>query len=425
MLGRSGAEVRIAFVTPEPWALGAMPGVATQVVRGLADLGHEVDCFITGNPASVARVDLGPREGLCVVDPGFRHGRWYSRRAITAYGSELGLRAVASYDLSRLLLTAHRRRPYDVVYRHSTIELHGLGRHLADLPPVVVQPGVHSAGELRWLRREAALADRCAPGWRNRAVRAGFAARARVQARDLGRVAGVISASRGFRDDLVRDCGVDPDRVHVVAFPVDVGAFAPGPGSFGAGGRRVEVLYAGRIAVRKGIDTLVAASQRLGDLADRVALRVVGHASAFSDYRPLLADLDPRVASFDDRRAPADMPALFAAADLTVVPSRFEPFGLTAVESLASGTPVVGTTAVGALEDVETPACRVVDPDDLDGFVGAIRDLVVQIEQGAGPELRRAARREAQERFAPSAVVPAIADALEAVVARSSSRARA
>lgn len=410
--------MRIAFVTPEPWTIGGMPGVATQMARGLVAAGHDVDCFVTGDPAAVGGVDLVSREHLCVVDPGFRHRRWYSRRSLTAYGAELGLRAVASYDLARVLVTSHRRRPYDVVYRHSTIELHGLARHLPALPPVVVGPGVHAAGELRWLRRESALAARCTPRWRNEAVRAAYTVRARVQARDLRRVAGVISPSRVFRDELVDDCRLDDTRVRVVPFPVAIDAFEPGSGAFVPGGDHpLEVLYAGRIAVRKGIDTVVALSHRLQDLAGRVGLRVVGYPSSFSDYRPLLGDLDPTVAHFDDLRPAGAMPALFAAADVALVPSRYEPFGLTAAEALASGTPVVGTTAVGALEGVGAPACRVVEPDDLDGMEWAIRDLVTRIERGEAPELRRAARVEAERRFDPTAVVAAFADALAGLVA--------
>jgi glycosyltransferase involved in cell wall biosynthesis len=96
-----------------------------------------------------------------------------------------------------------------------------------------------------------------------------------------------------------------------------------------------------------------------------------------------------------------------------VVPSRFEPFGLTAVEALSSGTPVIASTAVGAMEDVTGPACRHVEPGDVAGLEAAIREAVDRVEQGDGPASRAAARAEAERRFSPAAVIPQLVDALE------------
>jgi glycosyltransferase involved in cell wall biosynthesis len=112
------------------------------------------------------------------------------------------------------------------------------------------------------------------------------------------------------------------------------------------------VLYVGVLEPRKGIDTLLEAFQALPDQAAR--LLVVGGGSLASRVAQA-ARVDPRIVAF----GPATQAALgpiYAAADLFVLPSRAEPWGLVINEAQANGLPVVVSDAVGAAADLVTPA---------------------------------------------------------------------
>jgi glycosyltransferase involved in cell wall biosynthesis len=79
----------------------------------------------------------------------------------------------------------------------------------------------------------------------------------------------------------------------------------------------------------------------------------------------------------------ADVAGLYELADVVAVPSRYEGFGLPAVEAMRYGTPVVAATGT-ALPEVVGDAGLLVDPDDVDGWAAALTDLL-------GDDARRAA----------------------------------
>jgi glycosyltransferase involved in cell wall biosynthesis len=71
----------------------------------------------------------------------------------------------------------------------------------------------------------------------------------------------------------------------------------------------------------------------------------------------------------------AELPSLYALADLFVFPSLLEGFGLPPVEAMACGCPVVATT-VGSLPEVVGDAGLLVPPQDPQALAGAIRSLL-------------------------------------------------
>jgi D-inositol-3-phosphate glycosyltransferase len=165
---------------------------------------------------------------------------------------------------------------------------------------------------------------------------------------------------------LVDLYGADPDRVAVVPPGVDLDVFSPGgPGGRAAARRRLGLdpdgdllLFVGRIQPLKAPDVLVRATAHLvagrGGGHRRLQVAVVGGPSGSGLERPeelqrLVADLDlDDVVAFHPP-APRDVLAdWYRAADVVVVPSYSESFGLVAVEAQACGTPVVAA-AVGGL----------------------------------------------------------------------------
>jgi glycosyltransferase involved in cell wall biosynthesis len=133
------------------------------------------------------------------------------------------------------------------------------------------------------------------------------------------------------------------------------------------------------VVPRKGYDVLVAALARLKDLSWR--LLIAGDLARNPDAaRRLAADI-ARL-GFAERVTmagavtPDRLAALYAAADLFVLPSRFEGYGMAYAEAIAHGVPVVGTTAGAIPETVPASAGVLVPPDDIDALAAALRRLI-------------------------------------------------
>ena len=171
---------------------------------------------------------------------------------------------------------------------------------------------------------------------------------------------GVIVSTGEERDLLVERYDAVPDRIEVIPPGVDHSVFTPGDAGRIRRQWRVGddpvLLVVGRIQPLKGIDLAVRSLAALDH--PRAQLVVVGGPSGtegsaeLARLRALVTELglDGRV-RFEPPRAHAELAAYYRAADVVLVPSRTESFGLVALEAAACGTPVVAT-AVGGLRSV-------------------------------------------------------------------------
>lgn len=402
--------MRVAWFGPNPDDDAGVPYVATQLLHQLGNLGLQIDCFLTCSTEELPPSLLDQPNLTFVCRPArWAWDRWYSRKPLAAFVTGQSMRAAAQLGLGRELGCRHAKRPYDVLYQFSQIEAVA-ARRLRARPRFVLHPEVHAAGELRWHRQEEHLTRRCEPRVRRVAVRGLLWSRSQAQSHDVRLADAVIAPSSRFATDLVADYGVAPDRMRVVPNPVDLERYKPA--SREGDPKRVTLLFVGRISVRKGVETIIALSHRLADLADRVRLVVVGSHTLWSDYRPLLSSLNTAVASFQGAATPSEMADIYRGADLLVQPSHYEPFGLTVAEGLASGLPAVVTDAVGAADDISPECCRVVPDGDVDALEREIRSFARLFVQGDGARVRELARREAVRRFAPPVVARQVADVL-------------
>lgn len=204
--------------------------------------------------------------------------------------------------------------------------------------------------------------------------------------------------------------GIDRERLvlvnngvrDVAAPPAENPAMAAWP----IGVRRV--LFVGRLDRQKGVDVLYEAMRRLPDTAFAV---VVG-APVVTDGAVTELPPNVRVAGWLGRD---EINAYYAAAEVVVIPSRWEAFSLVAVEAMRAGCVVVAT-AVGGLRDVVADGVsgHLVAPEDAAGLAVRIESLRPSDILGMG----RAGRERFECRFRIERVVEELEATYQAVISR-------
>jgi glycogen(starch) synthase len=138
------------------------------------------------------------------------------------------------------------------------------------------------------------------------------------------------------------------------------------------------VLYFGRLEWEKGVHDLLAALPRVRRAFAGARLVVAGKGRQASALVAQARKLRVRrsvdfVGHLPDR----ELVALLAAADVVVLPSRYEPFGIVALEAAAAGAPLVASTAGGMAELVVNGETGLsVSPGDVDDIVTAVRAVL-------------------------------------------------
>jgi glycosyltransferase involved in cell wall biosynthesis len=198
--------------------------------------------------------------------------------------------------------------------------------------------------------------------------------------RVLGEAARVIVTSPGTRDDLA-EYGVEAARIGIVLPGTE-----PAPLARGSGGDEVTLLCVASLTARKGHLVLLEALAALQDLPWR--LICIGSperdpATAHAIGKAIEAHgLGQRVALVGEQ-SEADLQPRYDTADLFVLASHHEGYGMVLAEALARGLPIVSTTA-GAIPDTVPAAAGVlVPPGDPPALAAALRRVISM------PEVRR------------------------------------
>jgi D-inositol-3-phosphate glycosyltransferase len=217
-------------------------------------------------------------------------------------------------------------------------------------------------------------------------------ARLAIEERIVGEADVVLAECPQDAIDLQRLYAADPGTIEIVPCGFDPDEFSPGDTvgerrRLGLDPEELIVLQLGRMVPRKGVDNVIRAVARLGAGAGISAhLLIVGGASRDPDVERdpeirRLADLaaaervEDRV-TFVGRRDRRELAAFYRAADVFVSTPWYEPFGITPLEAMACGTPVIGSDVGGikfSVRDGETGF--LVPPKDPVALAGAIGRL--------------------------------------------------
>ena len=190
----------------------------------------------------------------------------------------------------------------------------------------------------------------------------------------LAAVNGVVVTSAATARLVASDYGVPAERITVARPGSD-----PAPLAQGSQDGVVRLLSVGAIVPRKGFDVLIPALATLGDQPWR--LTIVGDRTRDRDAA---ARLDAGIArlALGERIevlgavSPQRLAALYAEADVFVLATRFEGYGMAYAEAIAHGLPVIGSKA-GAIPDTVPPeAGLLVDAGDIPALAHALRRVI-------------------------------------------------
>jgi glycosyltransferase involved in cell wall biosynthesis len=203
------------------------------------------------------------------------------------------------------------------------------------------------------------------------------------------RARAVVTVSEFSRRELVELGGLDPLRLTVIGGGVDV-RFTPGDGAEAAGALGLHRPYVLTIATddpRKNLDALVPCAAALAQRG--IELVWAG------DSRPQFARTKPLTGLRALGYVPDErLPGLYRGATAFVLPSRYEGFGLTCLEAMACGAPVVAADRA-ALPEVCGDAALLVDPDDPSAITQAV--LAVCEDRPLAARLRAAGIQRARQ----------------------------
>ena len=173
-----------------------------------------------------------------------------------------------------------------------------------------------------------------------------------------------IVLSHAFKNILHDQYGVPLDKIHIVPGGVDLkqfkvaGSLTEARAELGWNRQRTIIFCVRRLKKRMGLENLIWAIARVKNRYPDVLLYIAGKGDLAETLQALIAELDLTnhvclLGYLPDEQ----LPIAYRAANFSVVPTiSFEGFGLIIIESLAAGTPVLGTP-VGGVPEILQPFC--------------------------------------------------------------------
>jgi glycosyltransferase involved in cell wall biosynthesis len=207
--------------------------------------------------------------------------------------------------------------------------------------------------------------------------------------RSLSGVLAIGSANAAF----YRAMGVPDDRIFYMPYAVDNARFIEGA-RLSEGQRkkmRVElgitdddpiILYAAKLQALKHPDDLLRAAGRLKDRGIHFHVAMVGSGEMAGELVDLAARLKLGNVHFHGFVNQRILPKIYGAADVFVLPSENESWGLAINEAMCAGLPIVASTGVGCISDLvqECVNGQTFAPRDVEGLANALQPILVDVE---------------------------------------------
>ncbi|MEN9935322.1 MAG: hypothetical protein RLZZ387_1901 [Chloroflexota bacterium] len=338
---------------------GGMNVYVRELSRELGRRGISVDIFTRAQDPSVPMV-VSLDRGVRVVNLHAGPAAPYDKNWLLAYLPEFIGRARCFADGEDLA--------YDMIHSHYFISGEaGLALRRSWGTPVVHM--FHTLG---------AMKNQVARGAEERETQE----RVAIERRLMDEVDAVVAATPLDKAQMVWHYGADASRIRVAPCGVDLRRFHPRDMAAARAALDLPapphklVLLVGRIEPLKGIDALIEATglllQRRPEWRGQLTALVVGGGGEGERSRwnteqrrldALRAEMGLQDAvRFLGARTQEQLPQLYAAADVTTMPSHYESFGMAALEGLASGRPVVATSAGGPAFIVEDGVSGLLTP---------------------------------------------------------------
>lgn len=208
--------------------------------------------------------------------------------------------------------------------------------------------------------------------------------------RGLRKASAIIAISEYTKDALVEHLHLDPDRVHVVYRSVNLDRFKPmevGPefwSRYGLDPNLRYILHLSSDEPRKNVATLVRAFADVAREHSDACLLKIGR-SQYPEYRQRLVgivqelELSDRVI-FLDYISEEDLPRFYNIAQVFVLPSLNEGFGLPALEAMACGCPVICSNRPPLATEIVQNAGILVEPNSTSSIASAIMQLLKNVQ---------------------------------------------
>ena len=339
--------MRVAMLGWEypPFKAGGLATHCFGLTRSLADRGVLVDFFMPKTKRSA----VSDRSGLRIVEVGESEVFPYDRPDVKEIGGGF-FDAVYFYNdlvVSCVLENSSRVGGYDVVHCHDWLTMKA-GVALKGLLGVPLVVSVHSTEFDRsgWLFPNQWFVD---------IEREGMLVADRV-----------IAVSHFTKRVIVERYGIDSGKVVVVhnaVYPI------------AEGHKREIVLFLGRLTIQKGAEFFLRAARKVVDFEPDVRFVVAGSGDLLPRLISEAIDLgiSDRVV-FTGRLSDEEVRHIYGISSVYVMPSVSEPFGITALEAVSAGTPVIASRSAGFSEVFSN--CLRVDFWDVDEMANKIVSLL-------------------------------------------------
>ncbi|MEM4699915.1 MAG: glycosyltransferase family 4 protein [Candidatus Nezhaarchaeales archaeon] len=376
--------MRIAFITTEypPVVYGGLGVYSEAIATRLSRLGHEVHVF-TINPLGLPKYALQGGVHVHRLRPFDSSSplRAIVNDELRAWGPGFKyFNDIFTFNLSAALSIISEGVEFDVVAVHDWLSsvVGMVVKDEAPRTPLVFH--IHSTE-------------------RGRNLGAGSPTVSRLELACAEKADAIVAVSYALRDYDLAPQGFPLSKVHVVWNGVDPEAYSPRrvPREEAASVRRRYgaaedplILFIGRLVKVKGVDKLIESMKYVVRDYPKSKLVVVG----VGDLYPYLVDLanrlglSPNVTFVNSFLSEGEKVALYAACDVAVFPSLYEPFGIVALEAMAMEKPlVVGASGCSGLREIVIPSgarqCGVhVNPHDPKDIAWGIQAVLSSQDRG-------------------------------------------